>query len=60
MVALIMISFILSAFPLFMGCISLPMILFQKLLSEKEMDKEEQLLQLAKRKAWFYGLWFRV
>ena len=33
------------------------MILFQKLLSEKEMDKEEQLLQQGKRKAWFYGLW---
>ena len=55
MVALITISFILSAFPLLMGCISLPMILFQKLLSE--VDKEGQLAQREKREAWFYGLW---
>lgn len=57
MVALTTISFILSVFPLFMGCISLPMILFQKILSEKELDMEERLIQRGKSEAWFYGLW---
>lgn len=57
MVALITISFILSAFPLFMGCLSLPILFFQDFFSEKGLDKEEQLLQQGKIEAWFYGLW---
>lgn len=57
MVALTTISFILSAFPLFMGCISLPIFLVQKFLAEQGWDKEKQLVRQAKTKAWFYGLW---
>ena len=57
MVALITISFILSAFPLFMGCVSLPIFLVQKFLAEQGWDKEKQLVRQAKTKAWFYGLW---
>ena len=57
MVALITISFILSAFPLFMGCISLPIFLVQKFLAEQGWDKEKRLVRQAKTEAWFYGLW---
>ena len=57
MVALITISFILSAFPLFTGCISLPILGVQKFLLEQGEGQAEQRDQQEKSKAWFYGLW---
>ena len=57
MTVLITISFILSVFPLIMGCVSLPVLLIQKFHLERILVTEELLNQQAKNKAWFYGLW---
>ena len=57
MIALKTISFILSIFPLLMGCISLPILFLQEFFVNKKLDREKQSILRGKIEAWFYGLW---